>query len=78
MYIARYNSKGKFILCSCKGGFYIVSLMWGLVVTVGEGSDGVGSVSGGGRYDELVGMFSPKGKVTGWMDYVSVPFIPSL
>ena len=34
-----------------------------LVVTQGEGGDGVGSVSGGGRYDELVGMFSPKGKV---------------
>ena len=25
----------------------------------------MGSVSGGGRYDELVGMFSPKGKVHG-------------
>ena len=34
-----------------------------LVVNEGEGGDGVGSVSGGGRYDELVGMFSPKGKV---------------
>jgi len=29
-----------------------------------EGGEGVGSVSGGGRYDGLVGMFSPKGKVT--------------
>jgi len=28
-----------------------------------EGGEGVGSVSGGGRYDGLVGMFSPKGKV---------------
>ena len=39
-----------------------VTSVW-LVVTEGEGGDGVGSVSGGGRYDELVGMFSPKGKV---------------
>ena len=29
----------------------------------GEGEDGVGSVSGGGRYDSLVNMFSPKSKV---------------
>ena len=29
----------------------------------GEGEDNVGSVSGGGRYDGLVNMFSPKSKV---------------
>ena len=34
-----------------------------LIFTEGEGGDAVGSVSGGGRYDDLVGMFSPKGKV---------------
>ena len=29
----------------------------------GEEAVGVGSVAGGGRYDGLVGMFDPKGKI---------------
>lgn len=29
-------------------------------------SVGVGSVAGGGRYDNLVGMFAAKGRKVGW------------
>ena len=36
---------------------------WFMSLFQDEGGEGVGSVSGGGRYDGLVGMFSPKGKV---------------
>ena len=45
-----------------EGGRFITVFVW-LLITEGEGGDAVGSVSGGGRYDGLVGMFSPKGKV---------------
>ena len=57
-----------------------ILFVW-FVITEGEGADAVGSVSGGGRYDELVGMFSPKGKVHGrWLNelyvYISLHQVP--
>ncbi|XP_065895010.1 histidine--tRNA ligase, cytoplasmic-like [Dysidea avara] len=54
--------KISFDLSLARGLDYYTGLIFEAVLT-GEGEDGVGSVSGGGRYDSLVNMFSPKSKV---------------
>lgn len=54
-----------FDLSLARGLDYYTGVIYEAVLTsvAADGSEvGVGSVAGGGRYDDLVGMFDPKGK----------------
>ena len=50
------NSKVAFDLSLARGLDYYTGLIYEIVLT--DATLGIGSISGGGRYDDLIGMFS--------------------
>ncbi|KAF4520828.1 hypothetical protein B566_EDAN007123 [Ephemera danica] len=60
------NEKVRFDLSLARGLDYYTGIIYEAVLLGPEGhvggDDSVGSIAGGGRYDDLVGMFDPKGR----------------